>query len=95
MTHIENGLPYYAWLYGELMGDKRIAALAEEEARALPKIKDPKGRPLSIVQRTAIAREIRNKELRSKYRNGTLTEEEARKYIGTLSEGNLKQNSAL
>ncbi|MDR1932296.1 MAG: hypothetical protein LBQ57_05655 [Spirochaetales bacterium] len=95
MTHIENGWSHYAALYGELMGDERIAAMAEEEAQTLPEIKDPKGKPLSIVQKTAIAKTIKDGEIRRKYEAGTLTETETLEYIGVLTEDKKNLESRL
>jgi predicted nucleic acid-binding Zn-ribbon protein len=86
LTDIEKGAAHYRELYTEITGDSVYAALAENEIKTMPEIRDPEGRTLSIVEMEKIARRIKSREIREKILNGTIVPDDIRFYITALEE---------
>ncbi|MDR2134596.1 MAG: hypothetical protein LBP27_05760 [Treponema sp.] len=84
LTLMEKGARHYRALYTEITGDQEFAALAAREVKTKPDIRDPEGRPLSIVQKEQIARKIKNEEIQKKFLSGELVPEEVQSYVEDL-----------
>ncbi|MDR1318697.1 MAG: hypothetical protein LBJ90_03655, partial [Treponema sp.] len=84
MTLLERGIPYYRNLYVNITGDSEFSGYAGNEIRENRYAEAAGEENLSVFQKQQLAKKLENEEIRRKYKNGTLTEDETRTYIETL-----------